>query len=193
MIACLRCGSPVDQRVVFCGICGQSRVGSPPAPAAPQPRAAIHPGIAMLLVFILVIAVATAAFVMGRAVSDPPAPVAATVAPSATPQGLSPAAPASAPAAAPATPPLAAPAPVVPVEPVRARCTVIDDSGTPLNIRASPNGRILGGLLYGQTVEVVGVRLASNGRYWSRINGNNPAGRAGWVSSALLACVPVTG
>ncbi len=190
MIACVRCGSPVDQRAVFCGICGQSRVATPPtapAPAAPVARAPLQPVIAILLGLIVVMAIAVAAFFIGRETTDPVPTVAAGAAPAQSGD-------APAPLPAPSTAPpvaTAAPAPAVRSDVVRARCTVIDDSGTPLNVRAAPNGRILGGLLYGHTVEVVEVSLSRNGRYWSRINANNPIYRSGWVLSALIDCETV--
>ncbi len=191
MIACVRCGSPVDQRAVFCGICGQSRVAAPPvaAPGAPSPvgpaaRTGMQPVIAVLLGLILLVAIATVAFFVGRGTTDRSAPAAAS-GPAQTA-----AAPAPTVTAAPPITPAAAGEPARP-DIVRARCIVIDDSGTPLNVRATPNGRILGGLLYGHSVEVVEVSLSRNGRYWSRINVNNPIYRSGWVLSALIDCETV--
>ena len=143
----------------------------------------MQPVIAVLLGLILLVAIAAVAFFVGRGTTDRSAPAAA----------IGPAQTTAAPAPTVTAAPPVTPAAVEPARPdiVRARCMVIDDSGTPLNVRATPNGRILGGLLYGHSVEVVEVSLSRNGRYWSRINANNPIYRSGWVLSALIDCETV--
>lgn len=64
-------------------------------------------------------------------------------------------------------------------------CTVIDPTGTPLNVRAGPNGKILSTLKRGSIVEVVDHQQA-NGDRWALVASYGEAW--GWVFGAYLNC-----
>jgi hypothetical protein len=71
-------------------------------------------------------------------------------------------------------------------------CTVKDPTGTPLNVRASPNGRILATLKDGQVIEVVDHQDV-DGKRWARIAAFNPDSavlsvEGGWVFARYLRC-----
>jgi len=64
-------------------------------------------------------------------------------------------------------------------------CTVVDPTGTPLNVRDGPNGKILATLKRGSIVEVIDHRTASGDR-WALVASYAEAW--GWVFGAYLAC-----
>ncbi len=66
-------------------------------------------------------------------------------------------------------------------------CTVTDPTGTPLNVRAYPNGPILGALHNGTTVQMLRTTVDSSGRPWAYVAPQGP-GRNGWVFGAYLTC-----
>jgi hypothetical protein len=66
-------------------------------------------------------------------------------------------------------------------------CMVNDPTGTPLNVRARPNGAILGALHNGAPVQVLQVVHDSGGRPWAYIAPLG-AGRRGWVFGNFLTC-----
>jgi hypothetical protein len=49
------------------------------------------------------------------------------------------------------------------------RCKVTDPTGTPLNVRESPNGKIVGTLANGALVAIVEAKDAANGKPWVKI------------------------
>lgn len=68
-------------------------------------------------------------------------------------------------------------------------CTVVDPTGTPLNIRATPNGRIVATVANRQNVLVLDSKVDSRGRKWVFINvqrQNRAIG--GWVLDRFLRC-----
>lgn len=65
-------------------------------------------------------------------------------------------------------------------------CTVQDPTNTDLNVRASPNGKILTSLRDGQQVEVV-EHQDVRGQRWAKIARFEAAG-AGWVFAAYVTC-----
>ncbi|MGO4619384.1 SH3 domain-containing protein [Ensifer sp. 2YAB10] len=67
-------------------------------------------------------------------------------------------------------------------------CTVADPTGTPLNVRDTPNGRVVMTLSNGAKAGQAGERDHS-GKRWSLVA--NEAGPLGWVFSAYLDCVSV--
>lgn len=77
-------------------------------------------------------------------------------------------------------------------------CTVTDPTGTPLNVRAGPNGRILSTLRNGQQVEFIEHR-DSNGQTWALIASFDPGSEVlemdgAWVFRAYVTCDgPVAG
>jgi hypothetical protein len=60
-------------------------------------------------------------------------------------------------------------------------CKVTDPTGTPLNIRATPGGRVVGTIRNGRTVSISGQATDSQGRLWVNI------GR-GYVLREFIAC-----
>jgi hypothetical protein len=62
-----------------------------------------------------------------------------------------------------------------------AECVVTDPTGTPLNIRNAPNGRIVGTLRNGTPVEIQDVTYAPDGRPWAYIG-------IGWVYREFVTC-----
>lgn len=64
-------------------------------------------------------------------------------------------------------------------------CTVVDPTGTPLNVRDGPNGAILTTLKRGAKVEVIDHR-DHDGRRWALVA--HFAEAWGWVFGAYLAC-----
>jgi uncharacterized protein YraI len=49
------------------------------------------------------------------------------------------------------------------------QCMVSDPTGTPLNIRNSPNGDVLGTINNGSFVTLIGQRRDSRGRMWAQV------------------------
>jgi hypothetical protein len=68
----------------------------------------------------------------------------------------------------------------------RNMCVVADPTGTPLNIRTSPNGKIVGKVANGERIRI-SDQTTENGKEWAYIS--NPASRPiGWVFRKFLAC-----
>jgi len=71
-------------------------------------------------------------------------------------------------------------------EPV-GRCVVTDPTGTPLNVRAFPNGPIDGALHNGAIVRQEQTTLDERGRAWTYVVPLEE-GRAGWVFRNYVSC-----
>ncbi|WP_438750889.1 SH3 domain-containing protein [Pararhizobium sp. O133] len=69
-----------------------------------------------------------------------------------------------------------------------AECVVADPTGTPLNVRAEPKGRILSALENGIAVEVTDETWIG-GKRWVRIVTDE--GMGGWVFATYLDCTKV--
>ena len=68
----------------------------------------------------------------------------------------------------------------------QATCVVAEPTGTPLNIRTSPNGKIVGKIANGERVRISG-QTVENGKEWAYIS--TAASRPiGWVFRKFLAC-----
>lgn len=65
-------------------------------------------------------------------------------------------------------------------------CTVVDPTGTPLNVRSGPNGQILSTLRKGSKVEVIDHTM-HKGKRWARVAKFQDASY-GWVFAAYLSC-----
>jgi len=63
----------------------------------------------------------------------------------------------------------------------QAGCIVTDPTGTPLNIRATPNGAIVGTLRNGVPVDIKSTVYDSGGRLWANIG-------IGWVFREFISC-----
>lgn len=80
----------------------------------------------------------------------------------------------------------------VAIAPVQAEevCKVTDPTGTPLNVRSSPNGEIVNALRNGREVYIHEVARDNQGRAWVKIGGYYD-GRYrtwGWVIREFLSC-----
>jgi hypothetical protein len=69
-----------------------------------------------------------------------------------------------------------------------ARCVVTDPTGTPLNIRATPNGRIIGSLYNGTYVRLVNISYDSRGRSWGYVLNWYTGRPFGWVFRRFISC-----
>jgi hypothetical protein len=68
------------------------------------------------------------------------------------------------------------------------RCRVMDPTGTPLNVRATPNGQIIGSLPNGLLVTILDVATDNRGRPWALISQYESGRRIGWVFREFIAC-----
>ncbi len=70
-------------------------------------------------------------------------------------------------------------------------CLVADPTGTLLNVRSAPNGRVVGEIVNGVWVRV-GDMAEVNGKPWALIHDSDMAGtlgdRLGWVFAKYLKC-----
>jgi hypothetical protein len=67
-------------------------------------------------------------------------------------------------------------------------CRVMDPTGTPLNARVAPDGRVVATLNSGLLVAVVDTRDDANGRPWSFIVRASDGRPLGWVFREFIAC-----
>jgi uncharacterized protein YgiM (DUF1202 family) len=65
-------------------------------------------------------------------------------------------------------------------------CMVTDPTGTPLNVRRTPNGRIIGSVESGLHVNVIGTAKDAQGRRWAKIRAES--GAVGWVLREFVSC-----
>jgi hypothetical protein len=68
------------------------------------------------------------------------------------------------------------------------RCRVMDPTGTPLNVRSAPNGRIAGNLPNGLLVTVIDSSSDQNGKAWVYIAKYSNGQPIGWVFREFLSC-----
>jgi hypothetical protein len=68
------------------------------------------------------------------------------------------------------------------------RCKVTDPTGTPLNVRAKPNGKIIGTLANGTLVAVVEYGSDDNGKPWVRVEKYKTGEPIGWVFREFVSC-----
>lgn len=67
-------------------------------------------------------------------------------------------------------------------------CKVTDPTSTPLNVRATPNGKIIGKLKNGTKVEVLGYEFDERGRAWALVINAKTHKRIGWVFREFISC-----
>jgi hypothetical protein len=67
-------------------------------------------------------------------------------------------------------------------------CRVMDPTGTPLNVRVAPDGRVVATLDNGLLVAVVDTRDDAGGRRWAFIVGASDGRPLGWVFREFIAC-----
>jgi hypothetical protein len=68
----------------------------------------------------------------------------------------------------------------------RGSCVVADPTGTPLNIRTSPNGKIVGKISNGESVRI-SDRTVENGKEWAYIS-SGASRPTGWVFRRFIEC-----
>ena len=69
----------------------------------------------------------------------------------------------------------------------RSLCVVVNPTGTPLNVRASPPGSIIGALYNGTRVVNFTEVVDAHGRVWSHV-ATVDSGKDGWVYRSFLDC-----
>lgn len=67
-------------------------------------------------------------------------------------------------------------------------CYVSDPTGTPLNIRIEPNGRVVGTIPNGAQVTISEARRDERGRAWVFIRDLDSGRGIGWVFRSFLNC-----
>ena len=67
-------------------------------------------------------------------------------------------------------------------------CYVSDPTGTPLNIRIEPNGRVVGVIANGTQVTISESRQGDGGRTWVFIRNLDTGQGIGWVYRNFLNC-----
>ena len=68
------------------------------------------------------------------------------------------------------------------------KCVVADPTGTPLNLRASPGGKIVGSLQNGYRYTVIDQSKDNQGREWSFLESEESNYGLGWVFKKFLKC-----
>ena len=66
-------------------------------------------------------------------------------------------------------------------------CMVSDPTGTPLNVRATPGGTILGTLRNGSNVILIDTIDDSRGRRWAEVSARG-YGQSVWVFREFVSC-----
>ena len=69
-----------------------------------------------------------------------------------------------------------------------ARCIVSDPTGTPLNLRERPQGRVIGSVRNGSYVRLVNISYDGLGRPWGYIVGWETGRPLGWVFREFISC-----
>ena len=67
-------------------------------------------------------------------------------------------------------------------------CQVTDPTGTPLNVRTAPNGKITGKIKNGTVVYVGEYRYDSKGRPWAMVFDAKTDQYIGWVYHEFISC-----
>lgn len=78
------------------------------------------------------------------------------------------------------------------VLPVKAKqiCQVSDPTGTPLNVRSSPNGKIINSLRNNRQVNIIETAYDKQNRQWAKIGGYYQGKYKvwGWVIREFISC-----
>lgn len=69
----------------------------------------------------------------------------------------------------------------------RGACMIADPTGTPLNVRATPGGRIVGALYNGDFVVMQTTSRDGAGRVWALVGGTDGSTH-GWVFREFISC-----
>jgi hypothetical protein len=70
----------------------------------------------------------------------------------------------------------------------QSRCRVMDPTGTPLNVRTGPNGRIIAKVPNGLLVSIRARQTDARGRSWVWIVRYDYGRDIGWVFREFIAC-----
>ncbi len=68
------------------------------------------------------------------------------------------------------------------------RCKVTDPTGSPLNVREGPQGRVLGTIRNGTVVRIDATATDHNGKPWARIVASERGRTIGWVFREFVSC-----
>jgi hypothetical protein len=68
------------------------------------------------------------------------------------------------------------------------KCRVMDPTGSPLNVRTSPHGRIIGNLPNDMLVAVVDRTVDRTGKPWVYISKFSDGKPIGWVYRKFISC-----
>jgi hypothetical protein len=69
-----------------------------------------------------------------------------------------------------------------------AKCRVMDPTGTPLNVRTSPHGQIIGNLPNDMLVTIIDHAIDRTGKYWVYISKTFDGKPIGWVYRDFISC-----
>jgi Bacterial SH3 domain len=67
-------------------------------------------------------------------------------------------------------------------------CVVSDPSGTPLNLRAAPQGAVVSTLANGRSVQITDTKSDRKGQLWVQVASNESGERLGWVIQNSIIC-----
>ncbi|MDF5729230.1 MAG: SH3 domain-containing protein [Rhizonema sp. PD38] len=69
-------------------------------------------------------------------------------------------------------------------------CKVTDPTGTPLNVREKPNGRVVNAVKNGREVNILESDSDEQGRSWAKVGGyyNGEYKVWGWVLREFISC-----
>ncbi|MGD1037105.1 MAG: SH3 domain-containing protein [Roseiarcus sp.] len=70
----------------------------------------------------------------------------------------------------------------------QSRCKVMDPTGTPLNVRSTPQGNIVGTLTNGELVSIVDSSVDATGKSWVYVARYSDGAPIGWVYREFIAC-----
>lgn len=69
-----------------------------------------------------------------------------------------------------------------------AQCRITDPTGTPLNVRQGPQGRIIGTIRNGANVRIAATARDHKGQQWAQIVDGESGRTIGWVVRAYMSC-----
>ena len=67
-------------------------------------------------------------------------------------------------------------------------CMVVDPGGTPLSLRAAPQGAVVSTLANGRFVLIVDTKSDREGQLWVLVANNENGERLGWVTQNFISC-----
>jgi hypothetical protein len=69
-------------------------------------------------------------------------------------------------------------------------CQITDPTGTPLNVRTEPNGKVINALKNGREVYILETAYDDKGRPWAKVGGYDGGNYRiwGWVFREFISC-----